>query len=316
MISYNDLMAKLDKLGRFNNLDPAVKAGAKKLVKLAHDAGVPILITQGYRSIAEQNALYDQGRTVKYDKNGKKISIVTNAQGGSSYHNFGLAIDFALYYDGKAVSWDRNADFDKDKKKDWDEVVSIAKKLGFAWGGDWKSFKDYPHFEMTFGLTTAQLRAGHKPSAAQQQSAIKKIDGVSATTPTKAVATKPAAEETKNTGDKTIISIQKTYGATPDGIWGPNTLKSILKAFQKQVGVTADGVWGPKTKAASKLIEKGSSGELVRIAQSICYGTGHNPGGIDGIFGSDTTKAVKSFQKAKKLDQDGKVGPKTWAKMF
>ncbi|MNW55605.1 Peptidoglycan L-alanyl-D-glutamate endopeptidase CwlK precursor [compost metagenome] len=43
-------------------------------------------------------------------------------------------------------------------------VVEIAKSLGFDWGGDWRSFKDMPHFEMCFGLTTAQYRAGKQPS--------------------------------------------------------------------------------------------------------------------------------------------------------
>jgi peptidoglycan L-alanyl-D-glutamate endopeptidase CwlK len=29
---------------------------------------------------------------------------------------------------------------------------------GWEWGGDWKSFKDFPHFQKTFGYTTPQLR--------------------------------------------------------------------------------------------------------------------------------------------------------------
>ena len=41
---------------------------------------------------------------------------------------------------------------------DWDAIAKIAKSFGFAWGGDWKKFKDKPHFEMTFGNTLSQLR--------------------------------------------------------------------------------------------------------------------------------------------------------------
>jgi peptidoglycan L-alanyl-D-glutamate endopeptidase CwlK len=37
------------------------------------------------------------------------------------------------------------------------EVVHVAEVLGFEWGGNWKSFKDYPHFQMTFGQTWQQL---------------------------------------------------------------------------------------------------------------------------------------------------------------
>jgi peptidoglycan L-alanyl-D-glutamate endopeptidase CwlK len=46
------------------------------------------------------------------------------------------------------------------KVTDWQEVVQEAKKLGFEWSGDWTSFKDYSQFQMVFGLTLTQLRAG------------------------------------------------------------------------------------------------------------------------------------------------------------
>lgn len=110
-----------------------------------------VRITQGLRTIAEQDEMYAQGRT----KPGK---VITNAKGGSSYHNYGLAVDFCLIIDGKEVSWSLTADFDGDKKADWLEVVSIFKAHGWGWGGDFKSFKDYPHFQKTFGLTVTQLK--------------------------------------------------------------------------------------------------------------------------------------------------------------
>jgi len=56
--------------------------------------------THTLRTHAEQDKLYAQGRTVKG-------SIVTNARGGQSYHNYGLAIDICLLSkDGTKVSWD------------------------------------------------------------------------------------------------------------------------------------------------------------------------------------------------------------------
>ena len=103
------------------------------------------------RTDKEQNELYALGRT----KPGKKV---TNAKGGYSYHNFGLAFDIVLIIDGKEASWDMKTDFDGDKKADWMEVVEVAKKYGWEWGGDWAKFKDAPHFQKTFGKTTAQLR--------------------------------------------------------------------------------------------------------------------------------------------------------------
>lgn len=135
---------------RLSGLHPVVRQATERLIERSFDVGVPILITQGLRTVAEQDALYAQGRT-------KPGNIVTNARGGYSNHNFGVAIDFCLLKsDGKSVSWEVGAA--------WMKVVEIAKALGFGWGGDWKSFKDYPHFEMCFGLTTAQYRAGRQPS--------------------------------------------------------------------------------------------------------------------------------------------------------
>lgn len=101
------------------------------------------------RTFAEQDALYAQGRT----KTGAKV---TNAKGGQSYHNYGLAVDIVLLV-GKAASWDTKSDFDGDGKSDWQEVVAIFKRHGWEWGGDWK-FTDMPHFQKTLGKSIVDLQ--------------------------------------------------------------------------------------------------------------------------------------------------------------
>ena len=107
------------------------------------------------RTFAEQDELYAKGRT----KAGK---IVTNAKGGLSYHNYGLALDIVLLVDKdgngtyEEASWDIKKDFDGDGKSDWLEIVTIFKQHGWTWGGDWK-FVDAPHFEKTFGYSVRQL---------------------------------------------------------------------------------------------------------------------------------------------------------------
>ncbi|MBY0023737.1 peptidoglycan L-alanyl-D-glutamate endopeptidase CwlK [Paenibacillus jamilae] len=155
---------------RIAGLSDVQRKAAELLIDFAYACGVPIVITQGLRTIDEQNGLYAQGRT-------KPGQIVTNARGGYSYHNFGVAIDFALLLpDGKNVSWDMRRDGDGDGIADWDEVVAEAKRIGWNWGGDWRSFKDYPHFEMTFGLATADYRAGKRPSQTQLNASMAKID--------------------------------------------------------------------------------------------------------------------------------------------
>lgn len=107
------------------------------------------------RTFAEQDALYAQGRT----KPGNKV---TNAKGGESYHNYGLAFDIVLMVDKdgngtfESAEWDTKTDFDGDNVADWMEVVKVFKMYGFEWGGDWK-FYDAPHFQKTFGKSIKEL---------------------------------------------------------------------------------------------------------------------------------------------------------------
>ncbi|MGI8348922.1 M15 family metallopeptidase [Niallia circulans] len=137
-------------------LNPVVNEKKDILVKKAGDIGIRVVITEDFRSVEEQNRLYEQGRT-------REGSIVTNAKGGQSYHNYGLAIDFALMDINGVVIWDMKYDGNGNGKSDWSEVVEIAKSLGFQWGGDWANFKDYPHFQMDFGLTIEELQKGKRP---------------------------------------------------------------------------------------------------------------------------------------------------------
>jgi peptidoglycan L-alanyl-D-glutamate endopeptidase CwlK len=108
------------------------------------------------RTYKEQDDLFAQGRT----KPGKKV---TNAPGGRSYHNFGLAFDIVLLKDNdgngtfETASWETNVDFDGDGKADWQEIVAIARQYGWEWGGSWSRFPDAPHFQKTFGKSVVEL---------------------------------------------------------------------------------------------------------------------------------------------------------------
>ena len=120
------------------------------------------------RTFKEQDDLFAQGRTRLFDSKGKRLGIVTNARGGQSIHNYGLALDIVLLVDTNndkrpdTAVWNTVADYDGDKKADWMEVVNILKSNGWVWGGDWKgSLVDPPHFEKSFGLTWRQLKARH-----------------------------------------------------------------------------------------------------------------------------------------------------------
>lgn len=138
-------------LDRISKLHPKIRAEVLTLFKKCYDTiNVPIRIVQGLRTIAEQDALYVQGRT-------KPGNIVTNARGGDSNHNYGLSFDFCLLNDN-GISWDVNIDRDKDGQKDWWEVIKLFEAAGYEAGAKWKSFTDLPHIQKTFNFTTARLK--------------------------------------------------------------------------------------------------------------------------------------------------------------
>jgi len=122
-----------------------------------------MILIYGTRSVDEQNDLYELGRT-KVNADGKSAkkpmgNIVTNARGFQSLHSpYGLAIDFALLIDGKTYKWDDISDFDGDKISDWMEVVKIWEKHGWEAGIRWKSFRDAPHFQKSYGYSWQQLK--------------------------------------------------------------------------------------------------------------------------------------------------------------
>lgn len=57
--------------------------------------------------------------------------------------------------------------------------------------------------------------------------------------------------------------------------------------------------------------KKGSSGQTVFEIQQKLKDWGYYSGNVDGVFGSETEKALKFFQKKNGLDDDGKAGPAT-----
>jgi len=103
--------------------------------------GFNVVMTDGYRTFAEQNTLYAQGRTTPG-------SVVTNARGGFSNHNFGLAFDVVEIVDGVAQY---NA-------QSYDRFKDLGISRGFKWGGNWTNPVDMPHFQNMFGHTITQLR--------------------------------------------------------------------------------------------------------------------------------------------------------------
>lgn len=104
------------------------------LVQEAAKDGILLAVTQTLRTVAEQDVLYEQGRA----KSGK---VVTNAKGGESPHNYGLAFDTAFVDTGNHITWNEC------RPGDWEALGKLGEGLGLVWGGRFRSFPDRPHFE-------------------------------------------------------------------------------------------------------------------------------------------------------------------------
>lgn len=140
-----------------DDLHPQVRAMAERLLADSAAAGIPLKVTFTLRSMAMQAALYAQGRTCLG-------AIVTNAKPGYSFHNFGLALDVVPTELLRLPRWGDTPAHQARTDALWARVGAIGKRLGFQWGGEFRSIRDRPHFEWSGGLTPADLRAGKRPA--------------------------------------------------------------------------------------------------------------------------------------------------------
>lgn len=133
---------------KIEDLHPHVQGLCRRFLAECEKSDIDVLITSTYRDHESQNALYAQGRT----KPGNKV---TNARGGQSWHNWRVAFDIVPMQHGKPVWGTAGTDL-----KLWQSVGAIGRACGLEWGGDWKRFKDLPHFQFTGGLTLADFNSG------------------------------------------------------------------------------------------------------------------------------------------------------------
>ncbi|MBN1207817.1 MAG: peptidoglycan-binding protein [Myxococcaceae bacterium] len=105
-----------------------------------------------------------------------------------------------------------------------------------------------------------------------------------------------------------------------DGVFGAKT-KAAVMAFQRARGLEVDGIAGPRTWAAldtrrgsglRPVLKRGVCEPAVVVLQKVLETHGFDPGSKDGLFCPKTERAVLAFQRAKGLEADGVVGPKTW----
>jgi len=129
-------------LQRLDDLEPEFKLRIKELLAELD----PVCVVSSRRTIQQQNQLYSQGRTTGG-------YVVTNAKGGESPHNFGLAVDLCPL--------DQNGNLDWYDKVGFRKIGAAAESLGLVWGGKFKSIVDKPHVESPdWRVTQAAWRKG------------------------------------------------------------------------------------------------------------------------------------------------------------
>ena len=124
---------------------PRLQLLAGQLVDECNKQGLKIKIGETLRTVAEQDALYAQGRT-------KPGNIVTNAPGSSysSYHQWGTAFD--IFRNDGAGAYNEIGGF-------FNRVGAIGISIGLEWGGNWKSPVDKPHFQLpNWGCSTSGIK--------------------------------------------------------------------------------------------------------------------------------------------------------------
>lgn len=138
------------------SLHPKVQPTFRQLVVEARELlgarGLGYKVISGNRTWSEQDALYARGRT-------KPGPIVTNARGGQSNHNFGVAIDGGVFRGNAYLDGSSDRKDLAEAQRAHRDVAVLAKRLGLRWGGDWKRFPDPAHLEYPTGYTIAQMRA-------------------------------------------------------------------------------------------------------------------------------------------------------------
>lgn len=137
-------------INKINTLHPDIRDSVKTMLQNLKKDGVKVEITLALRTYEEQDILFAKGRNDKGEVSDQS-KVVTNARGGQSYHNFGLAFDLTVYDKDNKKTW-------KQDSEEWKKVIAEGKNQGFEAGAEWADFPDLPHFQKTFGLTTKQLR--------------------------------------------------------------------------------------------------------------------------------------------------------------
>lgn len=144
---------KFDPRGHLERMHPEFRSRFITMVKSLAARGIRLRITDGMRTFEEQDALYQKGRRFVDGKwicpTPKCPDKVTDAKGGYSNHNYGMAVDSYPFVDGVfhnpgAIPKAVRARYTALQT----EIGLEAERAGLTWGGRWKKMTDRPHVQL------------------------------------------------------------------------------------------------------------------------------------------------------------------------
>lgn len=214
---------------------------------------------------------------------------------------------------GEAIKWAK-------KKKTWysrltSHIPAVGELVFFDWDGD--TLQDHVGIVVsvtTNNITTIEGNSGNKVSEKVYAKSSKHILGyIDIQYP------EPVDMGIKG-AQKFLVDV---YGATlaVDGIWGGRSKRTMIVCLQKELNkshgahLVVDGFFGSASKKSFPIVKSGAKGNLVKMIQYLLNINGAKLT-VDGVCGAKTIAAVKNYQKTKKLDVDGLVGPATMASLL
>jgi peptidoglycan L-alanyl-D-glutamate endopeptidase CwlK len=145
-------------LAVLDSLDPYVANLAAQHLGQMGEAGLDVRLTSGFRTYATQNSYHGKGRAAS----GR---TVTDARGGQSLHNFGLAFDIGVFERGTYIRDGSDARYQRAGELGEGITDGLGGPAGLEWGGRWDK-PDASHFQFDGGLPLRVIReryGGGKP---------------------------------------------------------------------------------------------------------------------------------------------------------
>ena len=146
-----DSLAKIDKRNKKAQLMLEFRKKMAALAERLAARGMDALITDGFRTFQEQDKLFAQGRTEPGD-------IVTNARGGESNHNYGMAVDLYPVIGGHVFT-EPTAANEQRFGEIQQAIIDEAEALGLTSGTTFGNLGDKPHVQL---LPENTFSAKHK----------------------------------------------------------------------------------------------------------------------------------------------------------